>query len=502
MMIYPASRGLRWRGESILEFGDGINAPPGAPVTKFMFPGDPTTASFWSELNSDGNGHPLPPTDRRFVAGSGPFSMEQGDEQEIILAMVWGRGRDHLDSITELRKVDRFAQAIADVNFDFPPRIDAPILSATPYAGAVSLTWSNPPASNNFVDRFNKQYPTYEAAYRFEGYNVYQYSSEDDSIGLRIATYDVDNSVTEVEERRWAGDGSLVPVAWGTDAGVRHHHTVANVNNYTTYCFGVEAYAYQSALQPLVIRSPMSRVCLEPRRPGSIVDAPPRSLLGVESIHASPVSSMSTGEVRAGIVDPAKVTGRVYDVRISPSTCEVSEAGAVCVALEIVLDDEVVVIGGPPVTVVAGESLFVADGLEWSIVFDGSGPESDETYVLDTAPFAPVALTLEQQIDALDAIGIVPNPYYAYSAYEVSREREVRLTNVPPGSTINIFTLNGSKIRTLESDANSPGAILSWDLQNEAGRLVGNGAFLIHVNVPGVGTRVFKFSVIRGKLAN
>ncbi len=45
---------------------------------------------------------------RATALSSGPFSMNPGDTQDLILAIVWARGKDHLDSITELRKVGRF----------------------------------------------------------------------------------------------------------------------------------------------------------------------------------------------------------------------------------------------------------------------------------------------------------------------------------------------------------------------------------------------------------
>lgn len=93
---------------------------------------------------------------------------------------------------------------------------------------------------------------------------------------------------------------------------------------------------------------------------------------------------------------------------------------------------------------------------------------------------------------ALDMMDIVPNPYYAYSAYETSRvENKVRFVNLPPECKIQIFTINGTLVRILEKDNNL--TWLDWDLQNEQFIPIAGGMYLIHVQAPGVGERVLKF---------
>jgi hypothetical protein len=69
-----------------------------------MYPGDPVTHAFWSELNIDGQGTATYPADRRFVMATGPFSMQPGGTQNVTLAVVWSRGQDHLDSVRKLRE--------------------------------------------------------------------------------------------------------------------------------------------------------------------------------------------------------------------------------------------------------------------------------------------------------------------------------------------------------------------------------------------------------------
>ena len=56
---YNAMRGLLpWQGRPIREGGFGWGEDWGE-ITTLMFPGDPLTGAFWSELNIDGNGTAL-----------------------------------------------------------------------------------------------------------------------------------------------------------------------------------------------------------------------------------------------------------------------------------------------------------------------------------------------------------------------------------------------------------------------------------------------------------
>jgi hypothetical protein len=99
--------------------------------------------------------------------------------------------------------------------------------------------------------------------------------------------------------------------------------------------------------------------------------------------------------------------------------------------------------------------------------------------------------------NALDLINIVPNPYYAYSAYErKALENIVKITNLPERCTISIYTLNGTLIRKFNKD--DPKTSLDWDLKNQARIPVASGMYIIYINVPDVGEKTLKwFGVLR-----
>jgi hypothetical protein len=139
-------------------------------------------------------------------------------------------------------------------------------------------------------------------------------------------------------------------------------------------------------------------------------------------------------------------------------------------------------------------------------------------YSFGTGNLAPVKNNLETAKSALDLINVVPNPYYAYSAYEGTTSEQtqgqldnrIRIVNLPPLCTISIFTINGTLIRRFERAAgadNSAGgdtqkgnteASIDWDLKNSKGIAIASGIYLIHVEAPGLGQRTLKwFGMLR-----
>ena len=94
----------------------------------------------------------------------------------------------------------------------------------------------------------------------------------------------------------------------------------------------------------------------------------------------------------------------------------------------------------------------------------------------------------------LSAINVVPNPYYSYSTYETTSQLEtkVRFVNIPVGSTISIYTVDGTLVRRL-GPTSGTATTLDWDLHNHNGIPIAGGVYLIHVNAPGIGERVIKW---------
>jgi hypothetical protein len=112
---------------------------------------------------------------------------------------------------------------------------------------------------------------------------------------------------------------------------------------------------------------------------------------------------------------------------------------------------------------------------------------------------------------ALNMVNVVPNPYYAYSAYEISEfSNTVKITNLPRKATVTIYTIDGKFIRQFKRDesplstnaAQTNAAVLSqqivpaveWDLKNGKGIPISSGVYLIHIDAPEFGQqRTLKF---------
>ena len=92
----------RWRdGKQFTVGGNGRDFSN--ERTACLYPGDPVTNAYWSEVNSDGQGTQVEPGDRQFFLSSGPFTILPNEENNFTFAVVWARGDNHLDSITALR---------------------------------------------------------------------------------------------------------------------------------------------------------------------------------------------------------------------------------------------------------------------------------------------------------------------------------------------------------------------------------------------------------------
>lgn len=102
---------------------------------------------------------------------------------------------------------------------------------------------------------------------------------------------------------------------------------------------------------------------------------------------------------------------------------------------------------------------------------------------------------------ALDNITVVPNPYYAYSAYEQDQiQNLVKITNLPPDCYITIYALDGTVVRKLRGPSASlvsgGGTALTsvdWDLKNHKGLPIAGGVYLIHIKADGVGEKLIKW---------
>ena len=141
----------------------------------------------------------------------------------------------------------------------------------------------------------------------------------------------------------------------------------------------------------------------------------------------------------------------------------------------------------------------------------GSINDNFPFYRFSTANLKPQVQQTAVATNALSLINVVPNPYYAYSSYEINQiDNRVKIVNLPSNCVVSIYTPSGSLVRKFERNVgknNSAGASypetnldssIDWDLKNSKSVPIASGMYIIHISADGIGERTIKwFGVIR-----
>lgn len=163
-----------WRDGSPFTFGNDAYQD-GAPV-KYAFTDAPNVNNGWSMCSAA-----LPPGDRRTVQASGPFRLDPGAVNELIIGVVWVPDQDYpCPSIRKLQEADDIAQALFDNCFEITDGPDAPNVDFIELDREIVAIFTNDEViSNNAFEAYAQrglQIPPFEAdsLYVFEGYKLFQ----------------------------------------------------------------------------------------------------------------------------------------------------------------------------------------------------------------------------------------------------------------------------------------------------------------------------------------
>jgi len=110
---YTYSGAIKLHGnlQGLDRYGNPRVDPTTGLISPFMNSGDPITNSGWLQNLY------LPPCDPRIMLGSGPFSMESLDTQQVIYALIIGHDKTRLESIMDLKCNTNFVRGIFDSEF-------------------------------------------------------------------------------------------------------------------------------------------------------------------------------------------------------------------------------------------------------------------------------------------------------------------------------------------------------------------------------------------------
>ncbi len=104
----------------------------------------------------------------------------------------------------------------------------------------------------------------------------------------------------------------------------------------------------------------------------------------------------------------------------------------------------------------------------------------------------------------LEKVKVVPNPYYiSHQGQRTPYDAKIYFTKLPPRCTIEIYTLAGDLVRTIEhnetnGDAPDKHSVEIWDLLSKNGLRVTSQTFVAVVKTPNGAQAVQKFSVVVG----
>ncbi len=310
-------------------FLHGFGPHAGEPT---FFPVDGDPVSVLGDI--DGFGNNLPPGDRRLSLSSGPFTLQPGDTQEVVVAVIGGivaqEGGNNRNAVAQLKANDDFAQLIYDKLFSGIPKPPAdPKVNVTPMEDKILLEWGSDRAA---VAETEKDLPL---GFKFEGYNVYQLPNKNatKSQAKRIATFDnPNNAILTTNGLRFIpefGELLSVPIEFGTNSGIQRFFMVDRdfINDKplfagNRYYFAVTAYNAKDEDNDGVADTDVPDQSLEsalniieiipqPPKPGTRYPVEPGGTIPVTK------NASSTGNATVTVVNPSQLTGHSYRVEFN-----------------------------------------------------------------------------------------------------------------------------------------------------------------------------------------
>lgn len=262
-----------WKDGSPYTFGDDAYQD-GRPI-KYAFVGNPADNDEWSMCSSGAD----PVQDRRTVQASGPFRLDPGAVNELIIGVVWLPDQNYpCPDIRSLRFADDISQALFDNCFEITDGPDAPDVDFIELDQEIIAVFTNDTiVSNNAYEEYAQrglQIPGLEpdSLYRFEGYKLYQLSGPDVTLSdvddpnkvQLIHQVDINNDVDKVFN--WVEEDSPLDEVFyaptlkveGSDKGIRHTFRITEdrfaegdrrLINHKKYYFTAVAYAYNNYLE-------------------------------------------------------------------------------------------------------------------------------------------------------------------------------------------------------------------------------------------------------------
>ena len=169
-----------WRFGTPYTFG-GDGYQDGTTEVRYAFTDDPSSNAGWSMCEADLNFG-----DRRTLQATGPFRLDPGFVNELIIGVIWLPSADYpCPSVQPLLRADETAQGLFNTCFDILDGPDAPTMLPLELDQEIIFTLYNEEGSNNFELQYAEEVPAVannptveDREYRFQGYRIFQLANE------------------------------------------------------------------------------------------------------------------------------------------------------------------------------------------------------------------------------------------------------------------------------------------------------------------------------------
>ena len=138
----------------------------------------------------------------------------------------------------------------------------------------------------------------------------------------------------------------------------------------------------------------------------------------------------------------------------------------------------------------------------------------DTAYVIVDKPFLSTDIyefttykslvNSEKALADMDKIKVVPNPYFAASAFEGQNTfssgrgpREIQFRYLPSKCTIRIYNIAGELVKTINHSSPLDSGTGRWDLLTEDNLSASYGMYIYHIVAPNVGEKIGKLAIVK-----
>ncbi|MEO1625179.1 MAG: hypothetical protein AAFV25_08465 [Bacteroidota bacterium] len=329
-----------WRDGTPFTFGGSGYDVTGTNAISFAFTEPPNQVGGWSMCEEN-----LPFGDRRTIQATGPFRLDPGAVNELIVGAVWVPFADYpCPDISDLLAADELAQGLFNTCFDILDGPDAPDVDWIELDRELIAVLTNDTVST-FNNRFESYeevdpiapdvFPLEERKYKFEGYKIYQLNGPNVGTGdindpdkaRVIQSVDLRNGIRDIYNWSPVRNPSTDPNAptdiWvpsvqteeATDEGIAHTFQITEdqfapsdrrLINHKKYYYLVIAYAhneYEEFSQENGVLAGQRRPYLVGRRNIQVYTVIPRPIVDVKlnaSYGDGPVVTRVDGEGAGG----------------------------------------------------------------------------------------------------------------------------------------------------------------------------------------------------------